>query len=143
VYELTAYGRELEPILLALGRWGTKSMGRLPGEISSRSRWLVAAMLAFHDDGRRTTRPATWELRLTDGPFTVHAEGASLTIAAGAPESADAVITTTDEQLHLLLSGRIALADAVAAGTVTIAGDHKALARLLELVAFPPLDVDP
>ena len=30
VYELTDYGRELEPILMALGRWGTKSMGRLP-----------------------------------------------------------------------------------------------------------------
>ena len=142
MYELTAYGRELEPILMALGRWGTRSMGRLPREISSRSRWLVAAMLAFHDESRRVARPATWELRLTDGPFTLHAEGASLTIAAGAPESADAVITTTDEHLHLLLSGRLTPADAIAAGTVTIAGDPKALARLLELVAFH-LDLDP
>ena len=41
VYELTDYGRELEPILLALGRWGTRSMGRLPAEVASRSRWLV------------------------------------------------------------------------------------------------------
>src|SRR5471032_1722354 len=49
-YELTAYGRELEPILLALGRWGAKSMGRLPADVASRSRWLVAAMLAFHDE---------------------------------------------------------------------------------------------
>ena len=27
VYELTNYGRELEPIVLALGRWGFRSMG--------------------------------------------------------------------------------------------------------------------
>ena len=27
VYELTVYGRELEPIVLALGRWGFRSMG--------------------------------------------------------------------------------------------------------------------
>src|ERR1700761_339215 len=27
VYELTEYGRELEPIVLTLGRWGFKSMG--------------------------------------------------------------------------------------------------------------------
>ncbi|HEY5857180.1 MAG TPA: hypothetical protein VIW24_24890 [Aldersonia sp.] len=27
VYELTGYGRELEPIVLALGRWGFRSMG--------------------------------------------------------------------------------------------------------------------
>src|SRR5664279_1616509 len=71
VYELTAYGQELEPILLALGRWGTRSMGRLPPEVATRSRWLVAAMLAFHDGGRLCPRPTTWELRLTDGAFTV------------------------------------------------------------------------
>ena len=53
VYELTGYGRELEPILLALGRWGTRSMGQLPGEVVTRSRWLVAAMLAFHDSPTR------------------------------------------------------------------------------------------
>ncbi|MDP9222476.1 MAG: helix-turn-helix transcriptional regulator, partial [Actinomycetota bacterium] len=57
VYELTTYGRELEPILLALGRWGTKSMGRLPSDVASRSRWLVAAMLAFHDESQRIARP--------------------------------------------------------------------------------------
>jgi DNA-binding HxlR family transcriptional regulator len=142
VYELTAYGRELEPILMALGRWGTKSMGRLPRQISSRSRWLVAAMLAFHAESRRMARPATLELRLTDGPFTVHAEGTSLTITAGASEGAAAVITTSDAHLHLLLTGQLTPADAVAAGSVTITGDGSALAGLLELVAFP-LHVDP
>jgi DNA-binding HxlR family transcriptional regulator len=38
VYELTDYGRELEPILMALGRWGTKSMGRLAADVTTRSR---------------------------------------------------------------------------------------------------------
>ena len=88
-YELTGYG-PLEPILLALGRWGTRSMGQLPGEVVTRSRWLVAAMLAFHDS-RRVARPTTWELRLSDGVFTVRAEGTSLTVAAGAPERAEVV----------------------------------------------------
>src|SRR5262250_1013315 len=27
VYELTEYGRELEPIVLSLGRWGAKTLG--------------------------------------------------------------------------------------------------------------------
>jgi hypothetical protein len=27
VYELTPYGRELEPVVLALGAWGFKAMG--------------------------------------------------------------------------------------------------------------------
>jgi DNA-binding HxlR family transcriptional regulator len=139
VYELTGYGRELEPILLALGRWGTQSMGQLPGEVVTRSRWLVAAMLAFHDSSRRVARPTTWELRLSDGVFSVAAEGTSLNVAAGAPERAELVITTSDAELHALLTRQIDPADAVASGAVTLEGDAGALARLVELFDFPSL----
>jgi DNA-binding HxlR family transcriptional regulator len=140
VYELTPYGRELEPILMGLGRWGTKSMGRLSPDVASRSRWLVAAMLAFHDEKRRVARPTTWELRLTDGAFTVRAKGTDLTVAAGAPDDADLVITTGDEQLHRLLTHRLAPSEAVATGAVSVEGDVSELPRLLGLFSFPSLD---
>ena len=140
VYELTAYGRELEPVLLALGRWGTKSMGLLPSDVTSRSRWLVAAMLAFHDAGRRVPRATTWELRLTDGAFTVRAVGKGLTVTAGAPDDRDLVVTVADEDLHGLLTHRLDPAEAVAAGLVTLDGDASAFARLIDLFAFPALD---
>ena len=141
VYELTRYGRELEPILMGLGRWGTRSMGRLSPDVASRSRWLVAAMLAFHDEERRVARPTTWELRLTDGAFTVRAKGTDLTVAAGAPDDADLVITTGDEQLHRLLTHRLAPSEAVATGAVSVEGDVSELPRLLELFSFPSLDL--
>jgi len=140
-YELTTYGRELEPILLALGRWGTKSMGRLPSDVATRSRWLVAAMLAFHDESQHIARPTTWELRLTDGAFTVRAEGTSLTVIAGAPDDADLVITTEDEHLHRLLTRQLTPADAVTSGAVTLDGEASALRRLVALFAFPALDL--
>lgn len=142
VYELTAYGRELEPILLALGRWGTRSMGRLPAEVASRSRWLVAAMLAFHNDGQRVARPTTWELRLTDGPFTVRAEGTRLSVKAGAPEPtvpADLVLTTDDATLHRLLTRQLSPAEARSTQVVTLAGEAAALPRLIDLFTFPTL----
>jgi len=140
VYELTTYGRELEPILLGLGRWGTKSMGGLPPAVTSRSRWLVAAMLAFHDERKRIARPTVWELRLTDGAFAARAEGTNLTIGAGAPDDADLVVTVEDEHLHRLLTGRLTPAEAVATGAVTLDGDASALRRLVELFTFPDLD---
>ena len=140
VYELTPYGRELEPILMGLGRWGTRSMGRLSPDVAARSRWLVAAMLAFHDEERRVARPTTWELRLTDGAFTVRAKGTDLTVAAGAPDDADLVITTGDEQLHRLLTHRLAPSEAVATGAVSVEGDVSELPRLLGLFSFPALD---
>jgi len=112
VYELTDYGRELEPILMALGRWGTKSMGRLPGDVSTRSRWLVAAMLAFHDESRSVSRPMTWELRLNDGEFGVRADGNELAIVAGPATGADLVVTTDDTSLHGLLTGQLSVSRA-------------------------------
>jgi DNA-binding HxlR family transcriptional regulator len=140
VYELTTYGRELEPILLAVGRWGTKSMGRLPSEVTTRSRWLVAALLAFHDESQRIARPTTWDLRLTDGVFTVRADGTSLTVTAGSPDDANLVITTQDADLHRLLTRQLTPAEAVATGVVILDGDSSALLPLFELFAFPALD---
>jgi DNA-binding HxlR family transcriptional regulator len=138
-YELTEYGRELEPILMALGRWGTRSMGRLPAKVATRSRWLVAAMLAFHDEERQIDRPTTWELRLSDGPFTIRAEAAILAAASGAPDACDLVLTTEDETMHRLLTRQLAPEDAIARHAVTLDGDETALRRLLELFAFPVL----
>lgn len=139
VYELTEYGRELEPILMALGRWGTKSMGRLPHDVVAKSRWLVAAMLAFHDETRRIARPTTWQLRLNDGSFTVVAEGTNLSVSAGEPERADLAITTSDEILHQLLTRQLSATEAVASGAVMLEGRASALQRLIELFVFPAL----
>ena len=139
VYELTEYGRELEPILMALGRWGTKSMGRLPADVVSRSRWLVAAMLAFHDESQHVTRPTTCELRLSDGVFTVRADGTSLVVTAGAPEDADLILTIDDQHFHQLLTHQMTPADAVATGVATVTGDPSVLPDLIRLVAFPDL----
>lgn len=135
-YQLTEYGRELGPILMALGRWGAKSMARLPADVASRSRWLVAAMLAFHR-GNDQAEPLTWELRLSDGPFTVRAAGAGLIITAGAPDRADAVISADDAHLHRLLTGQVTPAEAIEAGTVTLTGEMSMLDRLIGLFDFP------
>jgi DNA-binding HxlR family transcriptional regulator len=137
VYELTPYGHELEPMLMALGRWGTRSMARLPAQVATRSRWLVAGMLAFRDGARRTARPTVWALNLSDGPFTVRAAGREVTIVAGMPQRADHTVTTADADLHALLTGQITTDAAIASGACTVS-DPGALSDLLALFAFPP-----
>ncbi|HEX7610163.1 MAG TPA: winged helix-turn-helix transcriptional regulator [Solirubrobacteraceae bacterium] len=143
VYELTEYGRELEPILLALGRWGTRSMGRLPTQVTSRSRWMIAALLAFQDSGARVAEPLRCELRLTDGPFTLVADGDGVSAAAGAPANADLILTCVDEDLHMLLTGQLPVGQALADGRVTLDGDAATLELLLGLFAFPALEPAP
>ena len=52
VFELTERGRELEPVLLALGRWGAPYMSDGPSEDDQfRSRWLAWPAAMFLTDG--------------------------------------------------------------------------------------------
>lgn len=137
VYELTDYGQELEPILMALGRWGAKSMGRLPGQVETRSRWLVAAMLAFHDESRPVRGRRTWELRLDDGPFTVSAQGNEFSVVAGSSGHADLVVTTDDTSWHSLLTGQLSVPQALRSRKVRLSGDRADLETLISLFDFP------
>jgi DNA-binding HxlR family transcriptional regulator len=135
-YELTDYGRELEPILMALGRWGTRSMNRLPENVTARSRWLVAAMLAFHDSNQVPTYPTTWELRLRDGAYTALTRDAIFTVRAGSSDDPDGVATLDDHDLHQLLTGQLTVAQAVTAGRLTVDGEPAGLQRLIDLCSF-------
>ncbi len=137
VYALTEYGRALEEPLLALGRWGARRLGSLPPDSTMRSRWLMGAMLSFHDASRSVSQPTTWELRLTDGVYTAQAEGTSFGITAGSADAPDQVITTDDLTMLGLLTQRIVSRDAIAAGAVKVEGDAALLDELLELAPLP------
>ena len=114
-------------------------MGRLPGEVVTRSRWLVAAMLAFHDSSRRVARPTTWELRLSDGVFTVRAEGTSLTVAAGAPGAGRSGGHDVGCERCMRSDAADCAGRCVASGRSRSTATSSALARLVELFDFPSL----
>jgi alkyl sulfatase BDS1-like metallo-beta-lactamase superfamily hydrolase len=114
-------------------------MGSLPENTHSRSRWLVAAMLAFHDPTAEVDRPTTWALTLTDGTFGVHAEASRVTVRAGTPVQPDASLTVRDDVLYRLLTRQISADDVVSDGSVVIEGDAAALPNLLSLFVFPPM----
>src|SRR5438876_3233632 len=69
VYELTDYGRGLEEILLAFGRWGARTLGsRAPGQ-RLRSGWLAVALKAYFRPEAAAELHATVELRFPDGAY--------------------------------------------------------------------------
>ncbi|GAA4912031.1 HxlR family transcriptional regulator [Stackebrandtia albiflava] len=87
VYRLSDYGRDLEPILLAIGRWGSRRMdapreGERPTDSS-----LAAALLT----GRTATKVVPFTVEVTVDPAVANAEvgetGAS--IAEGPLADAD------------------------------------------------------
>src|SRR5919198_2564857 len=87
VYELTEYGRELEPTLLAFGRWGAKSLGPRGGKQLVRPEWFCVALKAFFQPEAARGVRATVDLDLDGERFAVRIDRGSLEISAGAPDA--------------------------------------------------------
>ncbi len=138
VYELTGWGRELEPILLALGRWGSRAP-LPPGDAQLGVDAMVLALRTQFDPSAAGGLSATCELRLGEHHFRARVGAGRLDLArAGAEdaEDADAIIETDPGTLAAVLWHGRRLADARRAGAIRIDGSLPAVERFLRL--FPP-----
>jgi len=86
VYELTPYGRQLEPIVLALGRWGFAQMGEPgPDDVVTADSLTMALRTAFRADAAASLPPADYEVHVADVALRVHVDGDALAIIQLAP----------------------------------------------------------
>lgn len=82
VYELTPYGRELEPIVLALGRWGFQQMGDpQPDDVVTVDSLTMALRTAFRADAAASLPPADYEVHVADVVLRVQVDRERLRIA--------------------------------------------------------------
>ncbi|MFL6144990.1 MAG: winged helix-turn-helix transcriptional regulator [Labedaea sp.] len=128
VYDLTEWGRELEPIVLALGGWGLRVP--LPPE-PTLSATSVLLFLRGAARPHPKTPPATYRLELDDRLWTVHAARGRLRIRAVDPPNPIAALRTDPRTLNTLLTTTTPVDAAISAGTATATGDLPALRRLL------------
>jgi DNA-binding HxlR family transcriptional regulator len=129
LFELTERGRELEPVLNALGRWGGPYVQRPIGDNEFRSHWLVFP-LGTHLKDHSPDKPAvTIELATGDQPMLVEARGGEIHVRPGQPERPDAVITGRGSAVLGLLLRHIDLAEAEKRG-VKFKGDRRVLQRV-------------
>jgi DNA-binding HxlR family transcriptional regulator len=127
VYELTEQGRELVPIMLALGRWGASTMGPRSPDQTIRSEWLALALKAFFDSEAAVGLSATIRLDLDGIRFTLRLHEGRLDVTPGGDGPLDLAIETDPELLIQFLGG--------APVSVPAEGDLKLLERLPAL--FP------
>lgn len=134
VYELTDRGRELEPVLVALGRWGSRTPVA-PGNPPLGVDATVLALRTLFDPGAAEGLSASCELRLDDQTFGVRVRDGRLEAGRGALEAPDAVVTTDPATLTAVLWHRRDLTEAERAGALTVEGSRAAVRRLFR--AFP------
>lgn len=124
VYELTPYGRELEPIVLALGRWGFAQMGEpQPGDVVTADSLTMALRTAFRADAAVTLPDADYELHVGDVALRAQVSGGSLRVAQLAPpappvggrlpEGEPDVVIVAGPGIRRVISGELTPADAL------------------------------
>jgi DNA-binding HxlR family transcriptional regulator len=135
VYELTGWGRELEPIVLALGSWGVRvPLPATPTTLSATSVLLYLRTAARPDP---KGAPMVLRLDLAGRPWTVQTQDGRLQVESGEPTNPDASMRTDPKTLNALLDNPDGLDAAASDGSVTVAGDQSALRGLLDAVAAP------
>jgi DNA-binding HxlR family transcriptional regulator len=135
VYELTEWGRKLEPILLAMGDWGIDAPQPPPPTALSATSVLIFLQGAARPDP--AAPPMTCRLELDGRVWTVRLASGRVQVQPGEPATADASLRAEPKTLSALLADPATLATARADGSVAIVGDLSAIGRLLNAVTDP------
>jgi len=137
VYELTEWGIEIEPVFQALGRWALRSPTHDPMLPLS----PASVMLSFRtmiDPARIGDWRASVGFRLGGDRFVARVEDRELPIVRDEPDGADVLVECDTTALVMMVYGKWPLADAQAAGRVTVSGDGAVFERFVTLFALPP-----
>ncbi|MFZ1926761.1 MAG: helix-turn-helix domain-containing protein [Solirubrobacteraceae bacterium] len=143
VYELTEYGRELEPIVLALGRWGFRSMGEpRDDDVVTADSLTMALRTAFKPEIASVSldfhvQVEAVELRAqaSDGELkVVQIAPPTQPVGGSLPSGEPELRFATGPGIRRLIAGTLTPAQAVKQDVVTILqGNLKMLERFTEL----------
>jgi DNA-binding HxlR family transcriptional regulator len=134
VYELTDWGRELEPIIMALGLWGSRSV-QFDGAAPITPAAMALALKGFAKPGKLDNLTGVVELQLDDETFHARSHGNEL-VVTGPTNTLPAVrIIAKPESLQPFLYGLAANPRNLKNNDIHIEGDYPAAVAFLALMA--------
>lgn len=136
VYELTAWGAELEPIVLELVRWGVRSPNFLRGAPLGVDA-LVLSFKAMFDPSRASTAGGCIELTFGNDVFFLCPKNEALSVSRSTDQAVSASVTTDPHTLLHLAYGKADLTAAVQQGKLQYAGDESTLRAFLSQFTVP------
>lgn len=141
VYELTDWGKELEPVIIGLGRWGARSASR-PRDAALGVDSLVLSFRTMFDPRAAEGLSATYELRVGEDRFRAVVDDGRFDISRGSADRPDAVVEAGAATLATLVYEGRDLGEALRTGELKIEGDEPAVERFLGLFPLPELAAD-
>lgn len=137
VYELTEWGREAEPIIHQLGRWGARSPLQDPTmPLSGVS--MILSLKTMFDPDRAGGLDVTVALRCGEESYWIRIRDRRLEGDRGDVVSPDVTLEGAPGQIAGFIYGFVQQDEAERTGTVRVAGDREALARFASIFELPP-----
>ncbi|MFF5175782.1 winged helix-turn-helix transcriptional regulator [Micromonospora sp. NPDC000089] len=132
-YLLTEWGRDLEPALVQLAGWGSRSPLTSSAELSVDA--LALALKTTFDPAAARDLDVRCQLRLDGDSLLVVVHDGRLEVTRAEDVDADVLMETSVAEFRTLVFGRASLP----AVDVAIRGDRRVAARLLRLFTRPPV----
>jgi len=148
VYELTPYGRALEPILIGLGRWGFATMGDpAEGDVVTPDSLTMALRTSFQPDRASDldvevhVGKVALRARVRDGALEVTRIAPPATPVGGTPPVGEAeAVIVAGPGIRLLIAGEVTPAEAVVRDLVAVVrGDEALLDRFAQAFHIAPV----
>src|SRR5690349_2434505 len=119
IYELTPYGRELEPVVLALGAWGFKALGDPRDEqVITPDAMTMTLRTAFRPSVAADLPTTSYAARLGPAELLVRVDGPTLDVTRG--DGPVDLAFATGPDIRRLISGELAPDRAIATGVVEV-----------------------
>jgi len=119
VYDLTPYGRELEPIVLALGAWGFKALGEArDAQVITPDSMTVDLRTAFRAGVAARLPATTYSARIDAAELLIRVDGSTLDVSRG--DGPVDLAFTAGPDIRRLISGELAAELAIATGVVEV-----------------------
>jgi DNA-binding HxlR family transcriptional regulator len=136
VYELTEWGLELEPVVISLGRWGSRSPSMQHDAPLSVDAFVLALRTLFSPAAARGLTGRVG-LRFDHDEFVATVSDGRFHIERGNVAAADATIVADSATVNeIMWSGRD-LDDTIEEGALQVDGDIATVRRFLELFPLP------
>ncbi|WP_127125514.1 helix-turn-helix domain-containing protein [Georgenia sp. SYP-B2076] len=127
VYQLTEFGRGLEDVVLALGRWGFRAMGEPdPADVVTADSLTIALRTAFRPGVAAALPAASYEARIGDVVLALDVADGALTVTPG-PRPGAGLTFAAGPGIHSVISGEVSPAEAIERGVVEVLDGDPAL----------------
>jgi DNA-binding HxlR family transcriptional regulator len=138
LFHLTDDGRELEPVLEALGVWGVRYIAAQSPEEVFRAHWLTYPLRWFLHDNQPSAGAQTIQLVADDEPVALTVDHGTITPRVGLAQKPDVTLVGGPDQILGLLTGMMDAASAKEAG-LAVSGNTRVLTRVRPTTLHPAL----